>query len=261
MAVHDSTSVLLAAAKGGPISLPFIEIPPSAVARSGDKPWFVIDTTEGPIEVTGWRGMLQCHGTQEALLARGLIAPAWLPGLPGNNRSRQTVVFDPAGPHLVLGNRRGARLDHPYLVVVRRSARTYTVELSVSPEQKAKLDAIHKQRLSEEREARERQEATCGERGPQNDTVPESQEDRARHTVRLADAMLNQLRGLAMVEHKGLTLSAESQQRILRDLAELRRAFAEARVVAMAPKCAHIGNVICWPGRGRIGQVAPAALF
>lgn len=260
MAVQDSTSVLLAAAKGGPISLPFIEIPPSAVARSRNEPWFVIDTTEGPIEVTGWSGMLQCHGTLVALLARGLIAPSWLPGLPGNNRSRQTVVFDPAGPHLVLGNRRGARLDHPYLVVVRRSARTYTVELSVSPEQKAKLDEIHK-RWSEEREARERQEAPCGERGPQNDAVPESQEDRARHTVRVADAMLDQLRGLAMVEYKGLTLSAESQQRILRDLAELRRAFAEARVVAMAPKCAHIENIICWPGRGRIARVAPAALF
>lgn len=261
MAVQDSTSVLLAAAKGGPMSLPFIEIPSGAVARPGGKPWFVVDTAEGPIEVIGWRGTLQCHGTLGALLARGLIAPAWLPGLPGNNRSRQTVVFDPTGPRLVLGNRRGARLDHPYLVIVRRSARAYTVELSVSPEQKARLDTIREQLCREEREAREKQAAACGARGPQNDTAPESPEDRARRVVGLADAMLNQLRGIALVEHKGLSLSAESQQRILRQMAELRRAFAEARVVAVTPKYEQIENIICWPGRGRIAQVAPAALF
>jgi hypothetical protein len=190
-----------------------------------------------------------------------LLRPEWCPGLPGNNKTHQQVLFDSDGPHLLVGNTRGKKQPGAHITVRRISARSFMVEVPATLDQQKRLEEFHERRRAKLAAEMEKKRLACNPDVNEEVCDRENPEDRARRTAGLADAMLNQLRGLALVEHKGLMLSIESQQRILRQMAELRRAFTEARVVQVAPKYQTVGNVIGWPGRGRIAQVAPAALL
>lgn len=240
-----------------PNNLPVFEIPASAKIESERSVTFSIASDAGSVSVSihgrhGRRCEVMCTGTGPALVGAGFVTPHWLEVV----RPSWCVAFEEAGPRLVVGVRgrpkgRYMRL-HKHGGAEAEFAVWWKVERGAQDDKYRKRIAELWQRSGKVECKPDVNEEVCDHENP---------EDRARRTAGLADAMLNQLRGLALVEHKGLKLSIESQQRILRQMAELRRAFAEARVVQVAPKYQTEGNVIGWPGRGRIAQVVPAALL
>ncbi len=241
--------------------MPRIEMPADVTMDDRGYIGFKLGTAEGPVHVRAYWKTWECRGTVAALVAGGLLRPEWCPGLPGNNKTRQQVLFDSDGPRLLLGNTRGKKQQGAHITVCRISARSFMVEVLATFGQQKRLEEFHERRRAKLDAEIERKRLACKSDVNEEVCDRENPEERARRTAGLADAMLNQLRGLALVEHKGLKLSIESQQRILRQMAELRRAFAEARVVATAPRCAQIENIICWPGRGSVAQVSPTALL
>lgn len=119
--------------------IPSIEIPAEEQIIFDERGWptFSIKTDSGPITCrpTWWN--IECSGSAEALTSYGLFCQEWMPGLPGNNKVRQSVVFTESGPALAVG--RFARNQHStptkYLVVIRKGSRA-VVELPITPEQK-----------------------------------------------------------------------------------------------------------------------------
>lgn len=243
-----------------PNNLPVFEIPDNAQIESERSVTFSIVSDVGSVSVSiyDWysrRCEVVCTGTGPALMGAGIVAPHWLEVV----RPSWCVAFEEAGPRLIVGVR--GRPKGRYMRLHKRGGAEAEFAVRWNVERWAEDDQYdqYQKRIAElwQRSGKveckpDVNEEVCDRENP---------EDRARRTASLADAMLNQLRGLALVEHKGLKLSIESQQRILRQMAELRRAFAEARVVRVAPKYQTVGNVIGWPGRGRIAQVVPAALL
>lgn len=241
--------------------MPRIEMPADVTMDDRGYIVFKLGTAEGPVHVRAYWKIWECRGTVAALVAGGLLLPEWCPGLPGNNKTRQQVLFNSDGPRLPLGNTRGKKQQGARITVCRTSARSFMVEVPATLSQQKRLEEFQEKRRAKLAAEMEKKRLACKPDANKEVCDRENTEDRARRTAGLADAMLNQLRGLTHVEHNGLRLSAESQHRILQHLAELRRAFAEARVVATAPKCAQIENIIYWPGRGSVAQVAPTALL
>ena len=192
---------------------------------------------------------VRCEGTGPALVSAGIIAPDWLV----DGRRSWCVALQEAGPRLVVGGR--GRPKGRYMVLRNHDGGRYSVSWNESGLRCKEYG--RRVKVLRERSGKPKQAPDARKEGKEF----ESPEDRVRRTAGLADAMLNELRGFVTVEHKGLKLSVESQQRILHQLAELRRAFAEARAVVVVPKYERVENIICWPGRGRVAQVAPTALF
>lgn len=116
---------------------------------------FSIPTASGSIMVTswGWR-YWTCRGTADALADYGLLRGLWLPGLPGNGKTRQTVLFTPQGPQLRLGRRGGARLPDNRITIVRVSSQTYEVEVPMTAEQAARVEQVWTRHSEREKQAR-----------------------------------------------------------------------------------------------------------
>jgi hypothetical protein len=114
-------------------------------------PWtgsanFKIKTPHGPLSVEAGRcGSIFCRGTPESIIGFGLIEADWLPGLPGNNATTQTVYFENDGPHLAYGkNRRGKRPTAPHITIRAWGAikRTVDVQCPISEEQRETVAAM-----------------------------------------------------------------------------------------------------------------------
>lgn len=112
---------------------------------------FDIQTWRGIVSVMGYRKW-ECTGSVDALAAAGLLLPEWVPGLPGNNKTRQTVAFEDGVPRLVYGNRRGTAMPRPLIVIEKISRHKYCVMIDATKEQYDLLDAMGK-RHSEKRSA------------------------------------------------------------------------------------------------------------
>jgi hypothetical protein len=132
--IHFSNNVI-----SGCFSLPRISIPVDAIETADGKLSFSMATHGGIIEVSsaGYndRSRWNCRGTASALEAGGLIRSDWCPGLPGNNKSRQTVLFKSEGPRLILGNRRSTHISAPHIVIARVSTNKFVVEVAATKEQ------------------------------------------------------------------------------------------------------------------------------
>lgn len=139
---------------------PHLSIPEIGVSegRYGDLV-FQIQTRKGPIAVSGHphgrdgSAIWECRGSAAALIEQGLTDPAWLPGLPGNNKIRQSVLFSPDGAQLLHGNRRGRKIDGEIVTVIRESKNAFAVELPATPEQAARIVALHDSHRERESQA------------------------------------------------------------------------------------------------------------
>lgn len=124
----------------GCFRLPRIQIPNDieeiSESARGDF-YFEIRTHKGTIKATSyWGERWECLGTVDALEAAALLRPEWCPGLAGNNKTRQTVVFKDGMAWLIYGNRAGSNLKYPHIVIKRASANKFCVEVMVSKGQK-----------------------------------------------------------------------------------------------------------------------------
>lgn len=125
--------------------VPSIEIPSDDQLVFDHYGWpsFVLETGSGPINCAAWNSTFACSGSVEALSAYGLLRQEWMPGLPGNNKTRQTVVFTESGPALAIGrfSRNQYSASLPYLVVV-RAGKKVSIEIPMMPDQKDWLAAV-----------------------------------------------------------------------------------------------------------------------
>lgn len=143
--------------------LPRIVVPDIGVTENQyGRPAFTVQTPFGPVSIeasgrlhnTFWR----CRGSAESLAAHGLLRLDWLPGLPGNNKSSQTVFFGDGGPELFRGNRRGGRkFDVEFIAIKRMSSTAFEVEVPATAEQSQNIklaEAAWLDRMARERQAR-----------------------------------------------------------------------------------------------------------
>ena len=84
------------------------------------------------------------RGQPEALEAFGAIKSEWLPGLPGNGRSRQTVVFAPDG-RIFLGSWKGGRPPLPHITIAKNYGRTFTVFMPFNSAELAESEEFRRQ--------------------------------------------------------------------------------------------------------------------
>lgn len=102
-------------------------------------------TAKGTISVEEWyRGEWRLRGTAEALEAFGVIHPEWLPGRPGNGRTRQTVVFSPDG-RIVLGSWKGGEPTLPHIAIQKEGERKFSVYMPFNSEERAARDEYCRQ--------------------------------------------------------------------------------------------------------------------
>lgn len=89
----------------GCFGMPRISMPKDVeeiTENSRHRLYFEIETHKGAIKASSYSGTYwTCLGTADALEAVGLLRPEWCPGLPGNGKTRQAVVFDADGARLV----------------------------------------------------------------------------------------------------------------------------------------------------------------
>lgn len=108
-------------------------------------PHFSIQTAKGEIRVEAWWCEWRLHGTAEALEAFGAIILEWLPGRPGNGKTRQGVAFAPDG-RIFLGSWKGGRPALPHISITKTSGRTLTVKMPFNSAEQAQIDEFQRQR-------------------------------------------------------------------------------------------------------------------
>lgn len=143
----------------GCFRLPRISVPKDIEEDAKGYFSFEIETHKGAITVSSYSGnKWECSGTISALEAGGFLQPEWCPGLPGNSKTRQTVLFEAAGTRLIFGNKNRKTMGAPYIVIVRASKNKFIVEVRGTDVHKELLSqAIQKrdQRLANERQRKE----------------------------------------------------------------------------------------------------------
>lgn len=232
-----------------PLELPSVTIPDNPLHDRWGWPTFTIHTQEGDIAVDCGCQTAHCTGSVAALVSAGFMLKEWVPGLPGNNKTRQTVAFDAEGTRLITGGRKGVQTKAPHITVVRRSAKKMTVEVPLSPEDRDRVYTMVEKHRAVERSA---------SAGTNEAFSPSTARSLACQNVETAVSWL-----IEQVGKTGCTYTPDSLNRIHQSFEGLRRAFADGNLVpvqASPPKYQALGNVICWPGRGNVAPVAPALL-
>lgn len=146
-------------------AIPVINIPPFGLEEDEHGYLrFNITSTSGAVEVSAYGTRnFHCLGTAEALTELGLIEPAWLPGLPGNNKVSQTVIFGDGGPSLRIGHKgHPAKSLGPYVYVQKSGKNRFMVCIPTSPAQAQVIDDRYKrwsERRNEEQDRKREEEA------------------------------------------------------------------------------------------------------
>lgn len=214
------------------LGFPAIAIPEEYQTDEYGRSTFKLETARGGIQVVCSLKGLKCIGNSEALTAYGLLQADWLPGIPGNNKSRQTVIFGADGPRLVLGNRRGSKIDPSHIVIVRESAHRYAVIIPLAADQKKFLD---EQRIeNQKRMSRESLKLIC--------KPAQSPGEMRYDCVHLFDTAM--LLNDARLAEAGFHYEQDSKDRINKAYGELRRALAEGGIVQSAAGLRCEGNVV-----------------
>lgn len=119
---------------------------------------FELQTQKGTIKVEVWWDGLHCRGHKDALRDYGLVSEDCLPGVLGNNKARQIVLFLPDG-QIALGKWQGKRpVGYPSLSIARHSSQTFTVTIPFTTDAKEEFDQFSEAWLEANRD-RHRMEA------------------------------------------------------------------------------------------------------
>lgn len=215
------------------LGFPSIAIPDDHQADEYGRLTFKLETARGGIQVVCSRHGLKCIGNFDALTAYGLLRADWLPGIPGNNKLRQTVIFGADGPRLVLGNRRGSKIDSSHVVIVRESVHRYAVIVPLTAEQKKFLDEQMRTE-NEKRTSRETLKRMC--------KPAQSPGEMRYDCVHLFDTAM--LLNDARLAEAGFHYEQDSKDRINKAYGELRRALAEGGIVQSSGGLKCEGNVV-----------------
>lgn len=122
--------------------IPVLTIPDTGVEEHGYELRFRIANLHGVIDVKGHHAKWYCIGRAEALSEAGLIDMAWRPGVPGNNKVSQTVVFSDGVAAPYRGNPRGRRDLGSYIRIIRIPGHRFEVEIPATPGQAERIKAV-----------------------------------------------------------------------------------------------------------------------
>lgn len=232
---------------GAPFGMPRVNIPGNADAGDHNRIRFTLNTAVDPVRVESWGTRhWDCRGTVAALVAAGLLRPEWCPGIPGNCKSRQAVLFDSTGPRLLVGGHKGRPLKEAHITVCRYSARTFSVEIPMTPVQAEQVEKLRNQWRAE-RDAKEEKDRWA-------EYEKKREQDRramTQHAFReLAESMLTSCEGVL------LTIQKESRFRYVDDvttqvnqhLRAARQLLLTGRILLASPQYQRDGNVVFLPG-------------
>lgn len=105
-----------------PFKCPVVIIPEDAMLSEYGNLEFTIPTPEGAVSVHWYHpDSVFCRGNLAALVKAGLMLPHWAPGLPGNNKISQRVVFDEEYPRLIICSKGGRPFNDPHMTIIRKS--------------------------------------------------------------------------------------------------------------------------------------------
>lgn len=239
---------------GGDGWMPALEIPDDAKMDHESRAGFHVQSGAGTIEVGvhAWSidplAEVCCGGTWPALLAAGLVAPDWFI----EDRQSWCVVFINGSPQVRSGGR--GRPKGRYVRLVRRSkGGDFYVRWEVTPVESARY--------------RVRLEELWRRSGKARDETDSSKTAVTAWPPSLAHSYLQDKLGEALAWWKertgetGYHYTDDSLHRIDLAIEALRRAVADGNMEEQPRLRCHDyerrGNVICWPGRGKVAPVDP----
>jgi len=243
--------------RGADSWMPAPEIPDNAeIGAEGATATFTLRSGGDSIAVavSAWTGVssveVECHGTWAAMSGAGLVSPDWLV----EDRRSWCVAFSDGQPRVVLGGR--GRPKGRYISVQRWNNGELYVSWRVTVAQSDSYCARLRQLWQTRAKGREESAESATQSGPWPASVAHSYiQDK------LGDALTW---WKERVGETGCRLTNDSQHRIDLAIEALRRAVADGNVEeqlrARRFDGQRIGNVVCWPGRGSVAAVDPAAL-
>jgi hypothetical protein len=211
------------------LTMPVISIPEDFQCDGRDFR-FQISTPHGCVDVWAhWD--FRCKGPAKALEAAGILDADWLPGIPGNNKCQQTVMFEEGGPRLRCG-RNNTHIKGPHITITRRSRTAYEVIIPATKDQsifvRGEIER-HKRKCQEEKH----REALRYK--------PQSAGEFRQDCCRSFDVALSVTH--KRMEEGGFVYTRETMGRINRAFIELRDALADGGIQAR-PCLQREGNVI-----------------
>lgn len=236
----DGNSTAGRAESVAPFGLPRITIPPEHQINDYGGVLFQIETTAGTVSVDSFLWGFDCGGTAKALQAAGLVRSEWMPGWPGNNAIRQTVIFDSDGPQLMFGRWKGSRHNRyeNRVTITRRSRDKYLVTVPATQEQRKYLKAQDEQREKARQEAEQRAEIEKARKEAEPQSVKEFREGKMGLL-----GMLGSLVELMARSSERYSYTSEEQGRMRSAMADIRRVVAGG-VVIEKQECRRVGNVL-----------------
>lgn len=206
---------------------------------------FTIPTDAGQVSAHAYWKTIQVKGSAEQLLFLRLVRPEWLPGLPGNGKTRQTVVFEPTGPRLLCS--KGRRQQLPHIAIKKISRITYSVEIPATESQIALMqrasDEVNEQMKRVEKEKaelewRQKKEADRLKSAPRSaDQFRDNVIEQTFFAEKLMDVHLD-------VDADFYRLDDAARARIRKCWDEIRTIIDEGRVIPMERSRHQEGNVI-----------------
>lgn len=122
--------------------LPIVQIPNDGAIIYGEYwPSFSVAAPDGELVVDITPSGLWCSGTQLALEGLGLLRPEWLPGAPGNGKTRNTIGLRDGRLQRVV-KQRSRSICKEALTIVRVSRSKLQVNVPFSPGQKDQAEKI-----------------------------------------------------------------------------------------------------------------------
>ncbi len=223
-------------------TIPRLQMP--ADLKPDSREWcgiFTIETPKGYVRVRAYR-KFECFGTAEALEAAGLLHPSWLPGLPGNNKSKQTILFTREGPCFVLGrptapfHENNEEVKNRFITIC-KTGKKFAVEIRPTEAQKERLNAFIDKLDRKRNEAREKEknreyDREYEEARRKTNSDPENLERYIQVCIKSVSDYF---------DARLYDYTPESTARISQAIAELRQAFDEAELLE-APKYERIGD-------------------
>ena len=232
---------------GAPFGMPRVDIPGNADVVKRDRIHFTLNTAAAPVRVESWgTSHWVCRGTVAALVAAGLLRPEWCPGIPGNGKSRQAVLFDSTGPGLLVGGHKGRRLKEAHITVCRYSARAFSVEIPMTPEQVEQVEQLRNQwragRDAKEEKDRWAEYEKKREQGRRAMT---------QHAFReMSESMLTTCEGvlLAVQKESRFRYADDVTAQVNQHLQAARQLLLTGKILPVSLEYQRDGNVVFFPG-------------
>lgn len=229
-----------------PFGMPRVEMPLDAAMDDLGCIRFVLNTAAGPVYVKAYWYVLECRGGAAALIAAGLTRAEWFPGLPGNQKTRQQVIFGSTGPRLLPGGSKGKKQTQPHITVCRYSSRTFSVEVPATPDQCERIEISFNQLQAREEKKRQAAYGKSIEEERIAEWNSKTQEDVRAELAQMA-SLLGRLLSIRLLDSR-FRYVEEVMTEVDRHLGAARQALLIGKMLPRLSQNKRAGNVVYLPG-------------